>query len=305
MGIESVTECYEGRGGSMNSTYERRYTRIFDVVTTGPQVGPLAVRAADGLPRIGDHYTNGVGVDDDGYPDDLEEDPGAFVGEIEAECLGGAEGAGIAWRVIVQYQPWDPSAFGPDPTEWPLRVQFSGERTEKVLLFDKTGAPIQNSAFDRFGDPVTIDDHITTMIVTRNEPVSGFDVLLASDFSDTINDATWNGIPAGHAKMGIITTSEEQYDSNQQIWYYKVTYPIQISRKFWRKELLDHGYNELHKGGRRPIMIEGQPAADPVPLDGSGTRLAPGGTPVTLNFDVYDETDWSGLNINLALRLGV
>lgn len=306
MAITDVKEQPDGRSGSINSTYERRYTRVFDVVTSGPYVGPVAIRLDSRIPEIGDSYTNGLDVSDPDY----EFDAGSFVGEIQCECIGGAEGGGISWRVTVQYQPWDPSTFGSDPTLWPIRVTFGGERTERVVDFDRDGIPIRNSASDRFGDPVTVDDHITTLIITRNELVSAFDPQLASAYSDTINNATWNGIAAGYAKMGIISTSEEQYDSNSQVWYYKVTYPVQVGRKPWRKDLLDQGFNELDgpyyaTSRTKPIMNDGQPVADPVALDGSGHRLDVGGTPVTLSFNVFDAVDWSGLNINLSVRLGL
>jgi hypothetical protein len=300
MSILSVDEEYEGRGGSINRAFERRYTRVFDVTTSDPLVGPLAVRADVRLPQIGHSYTNGAGP----YDPLLETDTGAFANEITAECVGGPEGAGIHWRVTVQYEPWDP--FDSDVLSQKVRVQFAGERTERVIDFDKDGVPVRNSAGDRFGDPVTVDAHITTMVITRNELVSAFDIELASLYSDTINNATWNGIPAFRAKMGIITTSEEQYDSVSQRWYYTVTYPVQLSRTAWRKDLLDQGYNVLVAGRPKAILDpDGQPVTDPRALDGSGGLLGIGDPPVPLTFDVFDEADWSGLNIDLSLRLGL
>jgi hypothetical protein len=40
-------------------------------------------------------------------------------------------------------------------------------------------------------------------------------------------------------------------------------------------------------------------------LNGAGDELPPGGTPVVLTFDGYTITDFSGLNINLSLALGM
>lgn len=304
----TVEEIFDGRSSSLNRLWERRYSRAFDVETSDRYIGAKAVRSASGIPTIGAFYTNGLDEEDPLY----EEDLGAFVNEITAEQIGGAEGAGIAWKVAVTYEPWDP--FDSDPTLQKIRVTFGGERTERVVDFDRNGVPIRNSAGDRFGDPVTVDDHITTLVITRNELVSDFNISLASAYSDTINGGAWNGIAARWCKMGIISTSEEQYDSFAQRWYYKVTYPVQIGRKPWRKDLLDQGFNELrggpyYGGGDEtkptPIMNEGQPISDPVALDGFGQRLPVGGEPVTLTFDVFEETNWDGLNINLALRLGL
>lgn len=305
MSIISVTELFGSRTGTLNNVYQRGYTRSFDVTTSDPRIGPIAVRLASGIPTLGTYYQNGVTVGDPLH----EYDYGAYAANISVE--EDSAGGGCAWKVTVSYEPWNPAAFGPDPTLWPLRVQFGGERTERVVDFDRSGNPIRNSANDRFGDPVTVDDHIRTIVVTRNELVSSYDPALASDFSDTINNATWNGFGAGYCKMGIISTSEEQFDSNGQVWYYKVTYPISVNRgKPWRKDLLDQGYNVLtgSYGSEEPVSIkgtDGQPVSDPRCLDGAGHKLDPSGTPVVLPFEVFDEADWSGLNIDLSIRLGL
>lgn len=300
MSILSVDEEFGQRGSSLNEMYQRTYTRVFNVVTSDPLVGPIAVRGASGIPGIGTHYQNGVPTL---HP--LHEfDNGSFVQAVNAEEASG--GAGIEWKVTVNYGPWSPAVFGSDPTLWPLRVTFGGERTEKVVEFDNTGAPIRNSAKDRFGDPVTIDDHITTLLITRNELVSTFDINLASAFSDSINEAEWNGIPERWAKMGIITTSEEKYDSNGFVWYYTVTYPVQVGRKPWRKDLLDQGYNQIVGGKSVSIKgPDGQPLSDPRALNGSGVALGVSGSPVTLPFYVFDETDWDVLGLDLSVRLGL
>jgi len=304
MGITSVDEDYSGRGGGINAKWERTYVRVFDVVTSDPYVGVVAIRLDSRIPAIGSVYTNGLSI---GNP--LREyDNGSFAQSHNYECL--SEGAGIGWRVTVNYGPYNTAEFGSSPTSYKIRVRFGGERTERVVDFDRYGNPLMNTAGDRFGDPVTVDDHIRTMIITRNEPVSTFDPELASELSDTLNDATWNGFPAGYCKMGIIETSEEQWDSFSQLWYYTVTYPVAISRgKPWRKDLLDQGFNELDAyGDSKPIMYKGQPVSDARPLDGSGHVLD--GTdgyssPVVLPFDVYDVASWSALAINISLRLGV
>jgi len=306
MPIVSVSEQFSGRTGTVDNVYARTYVRIFNVVTSDPYVGPLAVRSASGIPGIGAHYENGVGSGDPRH----EFDNGSYVNSVAAE--ENSEGAGIDWKVTVAYGPWNPEDFGADPTLWKLRVTFGGDRVEKVIDFDRDGNPIRNSARDRFGDPIVIDSSITTMLITRNELVSTFDMMLASTFSDTINDDVWNGIPAKQAKMGVITTSEEKFDSTTQRWYYTVTYPVQVGRKPWKKELLDQGYNALQAPGAfdweqvMPIHgKDGQPIGDPRLLDGTGHKLSNTGDPVSLPFEVYDEEDWSVLLIDLSLRLGL
>jgi hypothetical protein len=303
MAIIAVTELYESRAASINRMYERTYTRVFEVITSDDAVGGFAVRTASGIPQIGNSYHNLA----DPYDPLYEFDRGAFCDEVSAECIGGGEGAGIVWRVSCTYSNYIP--LDVDPTLWKIKVTFSGERTERVVDFDRHGNPVINSAGDRYAEPVTVDDHITTMLIVRNELVSTYSPALASLFSDTINDATWNGFPKGYCKMGIISTSDPQYDSNSQRYYYTVTYPVSIGRKPWRKDLLDQGYNVLSGsyGAEKPIpyMVGGQPVSDPIPLDGYGHWIGEGGSPVTLTYEVFDEADWSGLNIDLSTRLGM
>lgn len=305
MSITSVSELYESRHAAINRMFERTYTRVFEVITSSPLIGGYVVRTASGIPQIGNFYHNL----DDPYDSLYEYDHGAYCDEVNAECIGGGEGAGIVWKVTCTYSNYIP--LDVDPTLWKIKVTYGGERTERVVDFDRNGNPIMNSAGDRFGEPVTVDDHITTMTIVRNELVSTFDPALASRFSDTINDRPWNGFGKGYCKMGIIATGDPAFDSVSQRYYYTVTYPISIGRKPWRKDLLDQGFNVLTGtyGGEKPVpyMINGQPVSDPIPLDGAGHWLGLGAydTAIVLTYEVFDEVDWTGLNIDLSQRLGM
>ncbi len=307
MGVDLVKEVYDGRNASKNRMYERTYTRSFDVITTSDEVGGKVVLGASGIPQIGNYYHNGLDESDPDY----ESDRGSFCNDMRADCISGPEGAGIAWKVQCGYAPYDALQFGSDPTTWKVRVRFGGERIDKVIYFDNAGNPIRNSATDRFEDAITIDDQITTMTITKNILVSAFDLNTAVDFSNTINLGDWNGFAAKHCKMGIIETGDEEYDSNAQVYYYKVTFPVQVGRKPWRKELLDQGYNQLdiaYGPGAKPQPIldsKGQPLSSPSALDGFGQKLEIGASPVTLIFETFDEVDWDALGIDLSLRLGI
>jgi len=302
-GIVEVGEVYGARTSSINKMWQREYTRSFHVETSGPEVGALRVRAATGIPQIGHVYDNGLDPADPLY----EDDPGAYVVSIESAMDTDPEHAGRDWTVTVTYGPFQP--FDIDPSLWPIKVSFGGERTEKVISRDKSGGPIVNSAGDPFDPPITIDDSRSTMTVTRNERVSSFDLTLAEQYRDKINSADWNGFEALSVKCGIISTSEPQYDSNARVYYYTVTYPFTIDRKGWLKDILDAGCNELDpdRGLPRPIMRQGQQVSDPVPLDGAGHALDPtyGYTePNYITIDCYESVDFSGLNIDLSTRLG-
>lgn len=298
--IASVSERMGGRTGAMDNLGRRKYTRRFTVETTDPLVGPLAVRTATGIPVVGSSYHNGVGSGDPRYEFDL----GAFCESVSAAEEGDS---GVEWVVTCEYGPFDWTPFLEEAALWPIRVSFGGERTERVDYFDNAGDPILNSAGDPFGDPVTVDDSRVVLTITRNEKVSTFSLAVPETFSDTINDAPWNGFAAKTCKMGVITTGEPTYDPNGKYYYYTVTYPVTIDRATWTKKILDQGFNELtgpYDDEVKPVMNNGQPVSDPVPLDGAGHRLDVYGTPVALDFEVYDEADWSALAIDLSTRLG-
>lgn len=301
MGIVSVAEKADGtRSGAIDKSWARTYTRQFVVETSGPAVGPLAVRSASGIPQPGTFYTNGLAESDPDY----EWDAGAFVTSVEASMDSGS--GGIQWTVTVNYGPYDANEFSGDPTTWKIKVTIGGEHTEKVLYFDQDGVPVRNSAGDPFDPPFALDDSRSTLTVTRNELVSTFDLTLAELMRDGINQNAWNGFDAHTVKCGIITTSDPQYDSFNQRWYYTVTYPYTINRDGWKVKLLDAGCNELNEAedAAIPIMNGGQQVSDPVPLDGTGHRLPVGETPVTLEFNGYKVVDYDIFNLDLDDRLG-
>lgn len=308
MGIEKVQFAAGSRGGTLNSLYQRTYRLKFLVETDARTVGAKSVLAAKDpgynpttpvpgtyIPAVGNTFSDGDDVD-----------LGSFVQSLSAEEDGDS---GVQWVVTADYGPYDSSVFGPDPTLWPIRVSWSGTKMERVVWFDINGDPIVNSAGDRYEDPVTIDETRVTLLVRKNILVSAWDVTLPYLYNDAINQYDWNGFPAYAVKCGSITTSDEQYDSYNQIWYYTVTFPFELDRNKWKKDQLDQGFAELDSSSppRQKLILDakGQPVGEAVPLDGSGHRLETGDPPVKNEYDVYDEIDFAGLNLDFAFRLGV
>ena len=301
MGVVSVAEKMEGaRSSTFSGLWQRTYVRTFLVETNGPTVGALAVRTADGIPRPNSTYNNGLSTGDPDY----EEDRGAFANVIEAVNDSDVNNAGIEWTVTVTYGPRE--LFDANPSLWPIKVSFGGERTEKAIAKDIVDIPIANSAGDPFNPPITIDDSRSTMTVTRNELVSAFDLTLAEMYRDKINNAPWNGFDVNVVKCGTISTTEPQYDPTAQVYYYTVTYAFTINRKGWILDILDAGCNELDAySNPKPIMHQGQPVSDPVPLDGAGHENPPGAEPNYILIEAYEQVDFEGLNIDLSKRLGL
>lgn len=303
MAVTKVEPIKGKRGGSINHLWQRTFRLVWRVQTDDPQNGVITVRTAVdpstgvAVPTIGQSYNAGAG----------EVDAGSYVQGLTVEE---EYDDGMSWLVTADYGPYDALQFsesaGASPTTWPIKVSFGGSRYEKTVLYDQAGSAILNSAGDPFEEPVGIDDSRRSITVVRNELCSSFDLALADTYSDSLNLNAWNGFAAKHVKLGTITTSECQYDSNNQVWYYAVTYPFEVCRDGWKKKLLDQGFAVKNISGQLVQLrgADGQPLHEPSLLDGSGKKLATGGTPVFLEFDVYTALDWSALNLDLDTRLG-
>lgn len=300
MAITLVGVKHGGRGGGVGNNWARKYSTTYvvetDSVDDGVQAVLTAVDPTTGLriPYVGNTYALGNEVD-----------TASWCQSVEAK--EDDDGNGVQWTVTAEFAAYDPTAFSANPTEWPLRVEFSAATYDRVVWFDVNGDPILNSAHDRFDDPLTRDESRVLIIVTRNELVRDFAIDFASTYNDKINSDTWNGFAPYSVKIGAITSGQPQTGPDGSV-YYAVTYPFAIDRNLWRKTLLDQGLAELDNGSparQKPILdADGQPVGEAVPLNGSGKRLATNATPVSLDFDILEEIAFSGLNLNLALRYG-
>ena len=306
MSIVSVSLVPGSRTADKDQMWRRKYKRTWRVITNDPtDEGPLILGAADPvnpttlyIPAIGNSYD----------PKTSAKDLGAFVQSLSAQE---EDKDGLSWLVTADYGPYDAGLFGSNPVEWPIKVTFKGQMREQVIYYDQAGNELTNSAGEPWQDPVTVDDPRFTMTVTRNELISTFALNTSYTYGGTLNLLEWNTITALWCKMGIIDTGEPTYDSNNQVYYYVVTYPIEISRTGWAREVLDRGYNYLDGSGNLlPILIKGQKPDEPQLLDGSGHVLTPAeftahGGPYSITSNVIPAIDWTPLGLNLSVRLGI
>lgn len=312
----TVIESQACRKGEINAMWQRTYSRLFEVNTTDAFTGPLAVRNATGIPRVGDTYkvyeSDGTTVS--------EYDDGSFVNSVSAQEVDGGEGK--SWLVTVAYGPYNPATNPQDPTATAPKVAFTGQQFDRPFVRDVDGNPVVNSAGDGFSEPPTVEDGRSILTVTRNERIKtvpadptatpptaeipGFDITLAKSFQNKVNDAVWNGAAIGTVKCGLITTSDP-IQAPDGFWYFAVTYPFAEKPEGWKTVLLDQGFAALDGSGVVAQIKgkDGQPINEPVPLDGSGGKLAHGSTPVFKTFTGYQSADFSLLNIDLSTMLGL
>jgi hypothetical protein len=274
-------------------------TAYYKVQSDDKTDGPYVVLTAPGLPQPGNFVGSGASI--------------AFFQTATANRETRTASGGAVWKVTVQYGPYDWTTATPlgDPSNFPIRFRWEIEEFERPSIKDVTGAAILNSAGQPFGEPVMVEDSRRVLLVVRNEPVAGFDPILADSFANTLNAAVWNGAAAKTVKAKPIVTGDQQYSQELQGWFFPVTYRFHYRAEGWQAELVDQGFAELVAGSPPKLRVlkdlEGQDLKEPALLNGSGVRLTnpSPGNEVYLAYDVYRTADFSLLNLDLSLALGV
>lgn len=281
MPILEVKEKRKGRASAQGQDWRRTYTRIFQVLTT-PDVGPLKVRTSVGL-AIGDIYSFGS-----------ESDTGAFVDAIEAVC---DDDSSKSWTVTVQYGPWDPNVFPLNPIEEQPRVSWGWAQFQEAVTKDRDGSPIQNTAHLPFNPSRMRDQSRPILAISRNQ--STFDLDLADSLRDTVNNATWWGADAGKVKISNISGTR-LYNADAGGYFWEVQYEFQFNRMGWADRPLNAGLMQFNASGTKweKIYHNGSEVSEPFPLSESGHALAKGDDPFYLEFDIYEESDFSLLNFD-------
>jgi hypothetical protein len=273
--------------GHIADDFQSHYTRVIKAEVSHPRCGPTRITnelyAQLGI-RIGTPYVIGVSGVDIWY----EEDITALATSITPEP---ASPDGLQWAVTIEYGPWPPREANPlneDPVlQWD-RVQF-----EEIVDVDVSGVAVQNSAGDAYDPPVTRDQSRPMLIVTRNEEWP-FPEDLADEYRDSTNDAPFYSAPTGTVKC---STIKAERDWHQACGYFaRARYEFHGDRNGWKRRVRDQGFREIVSGQRKQILIDNTPATDPVPLNGSGLKLAVGGTPVYREHIVYPSKDFTVFN---------
>lgn len=271
------------RTGELDAAWQRTYTRKFEVLTDeaiDDASVVLAALATGGL-NIGLPYVTATGSD-----------PKSFIRGIK---VSSSADDGKYWDAEVEYGPFDPNVVE-DPLSRPPDISFGFVEWEEIVDEDISNNPVVNTAGDAYDPPVTRQNHLAVLSVSRYE--STFNALLASQYKDSVNSDVFFDAPVGTAKIMDISAAREWSQFNQAyIW--RVNYEFQFDPRGWTKKVLNQGYRQLVSGARRQILIDGAPATFPCLLDSAGALLAPTGTPVYRTFTVYPTLAFSTLGLGL------
>jgi hypothetical protein len=289
MAVLSVDEIRKSRSGGLDSQWHRTYRRAWRVVTDGPYaIGALGARLS--IPVFfGQSYVLrtplGALVEFDDFAFALKIDA-----QIDPDCNDDS-----SWVVTVDYGPYDPTQFPEDPLNHPIKLSWGENRFEKQVFEDRNGDPVVNSAGDYFDPPVSADDSRPTLRIVRNERT--YDPIYANSWKDTLNADTFFGFAPATVKLSV-PLGELEYNPICG-FYYVVTYQFEVNANGWKKQILDQGMRQVVSGVKSNILDDnGEQISSPALLDGSGKKLATGGTPASLTFEIYQESDFTQLGLD-------
>lgn len=284
---------------------KRDYTRQYQVKSDSLAESPLTVllnTAQDGntLPQLGSIYQVGTATD-----------LVARVTDTQAQRTADA----YLWEVTVKYtildvgdgdKPNDPDPNdATDPRNWMPQITTSFVKRSRPCSFDIFQNPIVNSCNVPFDPPPMVDDDVVQYHITRYEGIPNWQQI--ADYQNTLNLKPFWGRPAGMLKLLPITVELERIDNFN---YWKKSYTIEEAPGWNLPDgsIMDWGFKPLDRGFTRLVDQNGNPITSVTPptsmkqlaitdfngrghqtpqlLDGHGSPLPPGATPVWVAFGV-------------------
>lgn len=274
MTVTSVSEIWDpARRGSINDLGERQETRSWLVKTDDPADTILDVQQAAGLPQLYDYSSY---------------DPSIYVSNVAVDQDSKEP---TRWIVTLTYM----AAIRKSEVKW------GTQKVTEYPMKDINDLPFLNSAFEKFDPPPAWQRTLQTLTLVRDE--TAYDPAMAVNFIDCKNSTVFLGYPVGQVKIEDIT-GDELFD--RPVVTHRVTYVFHIKPETWTLKLLDAGYRgfdaddtgHLHPP-KQFLDPRGSPYSQPCLLDGTGVKLAEGGTPVYLDFEQFPAVDFAPLAIVL------
>ena len=304
MSIVAVNEI--GTGGIQEDDEGvRTLTRTYQVQTSNPYDGQVAVLSATGVPRRGDFYNTTT-----------ESDINLTVRTVRAERQSDSR---LHWTVTAEYSDkneGDDEQKNPNPLERPAIITRSFASYQKVprkvtqLTQGSSDfgseVPETNSAGMPYENPTLVDEDDYVVVITKNYPT--FDDNFWRPYHNSINSNQFLGADEHTLKLKIASVPPRQVETVPDIGpvtYYEVTVELHYRKATWLIERLDEGFYELADAAQndpslrfKPILDKNQqPFTTPQPLDGEGAALDHGDEPVYRKFRVGEEKDFSQLGL--------
>lgn len=286
LGIIWVHEKHEAWSGLRNDKGDYEFSRAFDVLTQTRNVGPFQVLLAE-------DPTTGLAVPGD-FDDYHAGDDAVSFAYVRSKEAKRDQQQPLLWNVDVRYSTATETQqrqVAENPLDRPAVYSWDNVQYQKVARKDVEGAPIKNSAGERFNPAPEIDDSRPVLRVERNEV--SFNEARAIDYQDAVNTDMFHGFDPGKAKVAKIAGTSEYENS---VHYWKVVYEIHFRREGWLLSVLDEGTFYL-SGGEKKLFKDAQGQfLHTGLLNGSGGQAAVGYY-TFINFYVYKERPFNVMGI--------
>lgn len=268
MAVVSVLEAFQRRRTEA-TTSDWREVRYFVVQTNNINDGCYVASRAPGVPQYGDTFfvVNGPN------------DPTFHCIELLTQPL---DEDGYTFGVQATYS--NNPLYKQSPLDIPYTLRGGSSAFKVPLYVDQNNKPVVNSAGDPFSPPITTDNYTDQIELVKNVP--DVNLSLWDQYRGAVNSDTFLGVAPGKLKAEAVTYASRS--APQGINYYQATFRFLGKAAGWQRKIVDQGYR-VSTGGKvhAPVDANGNPPSGPILLDGSGNALAPGGTPVLLDFQDY------------------
>ena len=184
--------------------------------------------------------------------------------------------------------PPDPNNPGGRPVDQLPADVWSGTTSLNAVpvTVDRLGNPITNSADVPFPD-LTALRPFAKLELTRSYTSLALLTGEMRDFTGAINSVAWaGGDQFTWLCEGCRWQKQTMATGGSALIFYSATWGFSYDSRGWYLETVDRGYMERDSNGKLVnIMIDGSPAADPVPLNLGKAQLT--GDPNTITAFVY------------------
>lgn len=281
MAIIYCEEIMEARAqrGKYQETYE--YPRAWLIRTDDP---------FEPMPNV----TNAAGIN---YLDPYPDDPSCVAMEFETRAV---DKSGLLYRYDVKYYA-PPADAEKEEQEQPGKIPglmkfpiWSGGSSSKVVpaIKDVNGDDITNSAGDPLED-LTAEISEPRLTLRQYYPSHSTVLQLQREYTDTVNDGTWNGGDAETWRcLGCSFQLQTENVAGVTYIYWEVTWEFAFDRNNWRLKPWDLGFAERcnssgvpsASGDKRKTIVgqDGKTVKQPVALAG-GVALPAGSPPQIIN----------------------
>lgn len=334
MATFTVYQTFDNRDGEESRDSAGEYTRTFLVKSDDPTVGQDEVLQAEDLPGIGDPYQSASGTLVGGAvvirrrASQYGESPYLWMVEVQYSAASekmtsgggdsldegggsgeggggdnGGDGGGNGGGGNGNNPPGSGQGGGgagpgesqiANPLLRPPEVSWHFNKIMEVAREDVYGQPILNSASIPFDPPLEREKTRMVCRIKRNQ--AKFSALAMLKYHGALNSKKWAGFEEFTCRLQI-TDATRHYENG--IFYWEVTYEIEIDPLGWTTRVLDATWS-WYEDGKLVIIRDdyGAPLSSPRLLNGAGEPLDPDTEdPVFLEFDLHQEADFNDLKL--------